>query len=82
MLSCIEITRLATDHLEGRLSFLVRTRFQLHLGLCRWFRRYLRQMGLVAAALAAMPPPAPAEETMQALLAHFPGWSSRSSNQS
>ena len=60
-MSCRELAELISDHLEGRLGFVDRVRFQLHLGICAHCRAYLKQMrGLVRAlgALPAEPPPA------------------------
>ena len=44
MLTCRELVTLVTEYLEGSLPFADQVRFQLHLGLCRDCRRYLRQM--------------------------------------
>ncbi len=51
MLTCKELTELITDYLEGRLSFSQRMRFQLHVGLCRHCRAYLRQMKMTIRTL-------------------------------
>lgn len=74
MLTCQELTELITDYLEGHLSFLKNLRFQLHVGMCRHCRAYLRQMRATIAALEAMnaaivPPAMPAE-----LLRRFQDW--------
>lgn len=44
MLSCRQITELVTDYLEGKLGLVDRVSFQLHVGMCRHCRAYLRQM--------------------------------------
>ncbi len=44
MLTCQELTELITDYLEGRVSFMDRVRFRLHIGMCRHCRAYLDQM--------------------------------------
>jgi predicted anti-sigma-YlaC factor YlaD len=44
MLTCRELVALVTEYLEGSLSLPDRLRFQLHLGLCRNCRSFLRQM--------------------------------------
>ena len=74
MLTCQQMTTLITDFLEGRLPFMDRARFQLHIGMCKNCRRYLRQMKLSVAVLGGMPPEPVPEEVMESLLAHFEGW--------
>lgn len=44
MLTCHSMTELVTDYLESRLFLRDRLRFQLHLGMCRHCRAYLRQI--------------------------------------
>ena len=74
MLTCREITELVTDHLEGRLSLLQRLRFQLHLGMCRHCRAYLRQMKATIRALDRLAvEPVPPELTDE-LLSRFRNW--------
>ncbi len=55
MLTCKEITELVTDYLEGRMSLTERMRFQMHLGMCKHCRAYLRQMKTTVAALGHVP---------------------------
>lgn len=55
MLTCKQITELVTDYLEGRMSLGDRIRFQIHLGMCRHCRAYLRQMKVTVAALGQLP---------------------------
>ena len=74
MLSCRELAELITDYLEGALSLPDRVRFQLHLGLCRHCRAYLRQLKETAAALHQLPA-APLPPELEAELLHrFQGW--------
>jgi predicted anti-sigma-YlaC factor YlaD len=54
MLTCQEVTELVTDYLEGRPPLVQRLRFQLHLGMCRHCRAYLRQMKVTVDALASL----------------------------
>lgn len=74
MLNCQQMTALITDYLEGRLPFMDRTRFQLHIGMCKNCRRYLRQMKLSVAVLGGMPPEPVPEDVMESLLARFDDW--------
>lgn len=76
MITCRDLAELLGDYLEGRLSRRERLRFQLHLGLCRHCRAYLKQMRGMVRALgalgeqgAALPPPPPAVQ--EELLARF-----------
>jgi predicted anti-sigma-YlaC factor YlaD len=74
MLTCQQMTGLITDYLEGRMPFMDRARFQLHIGMCKHCRRYLRQMKLSVAVLGAMPPEPVPDEVMDSLLARFGDW--------
>jgi predicted anti-sigma-YlaC factor YlaD len=71
------MTELVTDYLEGRMRLRDRVRFQMHVGMCRHCREYLRQVRLVAASLGRLPPgetaPMPAEVEAE-LLARFRDW--------
>lgn len=62
MLRCEDVTRLATDHFEGRLSPGLALRMRLHLVLCRACRAFLRSLrtlprflGVLAAGAEAAP---------------------------
>ena len=74
MLSCREITELVTEYVEGALSLSDRLRFQLHIGMCRHCRAYLRQMKLTAKALGHLPEPGLPPELESELLRRFEGW--------
>ncbi len=71
MMTCRQLTELVTDYYEGRLSFLARIRFQLHLGLCIHCRRYVRQIWLTIKTLGGLPPEAVPDATRQELLERF-----------
>jgi len=55
MLSCKELTELATDYLEKDQPWRERLRDQVHLSMCRHCRRYLDQMRKVIALLGRLP---------------------------
>ena len=74
MLSCREVTELITDYVEGALSLRDRLRFQLHIGMCRHCRAYLRQMKLTANSLGHLPEPELPPELEQELLRRFESW--------
>ncbi len=68
-LTCKAVSEAITDYLEGRLSFVERIRFQMHLGFCRGCRRYIRQMRLMLRTVGTLPmepiPPAVRDELLQ-----------------
>ncbi len=74
MLTCQELTDLVTDYLEGRQTLVQRLRFQMHVGMCRHCRAYLRQFKQTICTLARSPrEPIPAD-VQQALLERFRNW--------
>jgi anti-sigma factor ChrR (cupin superfamily) len=74
MLTCKEITDLVTEYAEGSLSFLDRIRFQMHIGMCRNCRRYVRQVKATAGAIGLLPPPEMPPELELDLLRRFESW--------
>lgn len=74
MLSCPQITELVTDYLEGRLPLKQRLQFQMHIGMCRHCRRYLRQMRLTIRTLGSMPPEPPPADVLDELMRRFDDW--------
>jgi anti-sigma factor RsiW len=74
MLTCKEITDLVTEYAEGNLSFMDRIRFQMHIGMCRNCRRYVRQVKATAGALGLLPPPETPPELEAELLRRFESW--------
>ncbi len=71
MLTCKELTELATDYLEGRLPFLQRVKFLLHLAMCDRCRAYLRQMEMTITALGKLPDESVPAGVREELLACF-----------
>jgi anti-sigma factor RsiW len=74
MLTCKEITELVTEYAEGNLSFMDQLRFQMHIGMCRNCRRYVRQVKATAAALGMLPSPELSPDLEQELLRRFESW--------
>ncbi len=74
MLTCKELTALVTDYLEGRQSFLERMRFELHLGMCRHCRAYLRQMRATIETLGSLSEESIPPEMSKQLLDRFRAW--------
>jgi predicted anti-sigma-YlaC factor YlaD len=75
MLTCKEITELVTDYLEGRMSLADRMRFQMHLGMCKHCRAYLRQMKATVAILGQLPEDAQMpEDVRDELRRRFADW--------
>ena len=81
MLSCRELAELITDYLEGALSLPDRVRFQLHLGLCRHCRAYLRQMRQTLRLVGKLPDQPMPAEVKDELLRRFRGWARPTSPQ-
>ena len=77
MLTCRELTELISDHLEGRLSFAQRVRFQLHLGICPHCRAYLRQMRQTLRVIGRLSAEGPPADVREELLARFRYWKLR-----
>lgn len=74
MLTCQQITEIITDYLEGRLSFADRMRFQMHVGMCKHCRAYLRQMKATIGSLGELPDePIPAD-VRDELRKRFAAW--------
>jgi predicted anti-sigma-YlaC factor YlaD len=74
MLTCKEVTEVVTDYLEGRQPFLERVRFELHLGMCRHCRAYLRQMRATIETIGSLPGESIPPEMIQQLLDRFRSW--------
>lgn len=71
MLNCHDLTELVTDYLEGRLPLMKRLELQLHLGMCRHCRAYLRQMRVTVQTLGRLPDTPMPEPIRDELLARF-----------
>jgi predicted anti-sigma-YlaC factor YlaD len=76
MLVCRDVTELVTDFVEGRMSFWDRLRFQLHVGMCRHCREYVRQMRTTRRVTAGLPAEPPSPEVEAELLRRFASWKS------
>jgi anti-sigma factor ChrR (cupin superfamily) len=76
MRTCKEITDLVTRYAEGDLSLTDRFRFQMHVGMCRSCRRYVRQVKVVAGALGLLSPPKLPHDVELELLRRFESWRS------
>jgi len=55
MLSCKELTEIATDYLEQDLPWGERLRVQIHLWMCKHCQRYVDQMRMVITLLQRLP---------------------------
>jgi predicted anti-sigma-YlaC factor YlaD len=74
MLTCKQLTELVTEYLEGRMSLADRMRFQLHLGMCRHCRAYVRQMKQTIRTLGKLPDEPIPSDTLDELLCRFRSW--------
>lgn len=76
MLTCQALTEIVTDYVEGRMSFWSRLQVQMHLGMCRHCRAYLRQMRETVVVLGHLPaepmPPDVKTELMKRFAAMAP----------
>ena len=68
---CREFAELATDYLEGAMPEPTLELVEEHLAMCDWCSDYLHQIEATSAALAEAPGPAPADETVSALVGAF-----------
>jgi hypothetical protein len=62
VLSCRDVTELATRYMEGDLSLRARLAMRLHLTLCGMCRAYLDQLQKTVRLLNTGPKPPPAPE--------------------
>jgi predicted anti-sigma-YlaC factor YlaD len=76
MLSCKQITELVTEYIEGRMSLVDRMRFQMHVGLCRHCRTYLRQMRTTMRVLGRLPDAPIPDDVRDELRKRFAEWHS------
>lgn len=76
MLMCRDVTELVTDFVEGRMGWWDRLRFQLHLGMCRHCREYLRQVRSTVRMTGSLPGEPPPPEVEAELLRRFRNWTS------
>lgn len=80
MLSCREMTELASSFHEGTLGFGQRLKFRLHLAMCDACRRYLRQLEATIGALRqSAPATEPAPAAVDAAAQAFREWKKKSS---
>ena len=80
MLSCRQVTSLASDYLDGALPRRTRIGIRLHLLMCWMCRRYLRQLELTKKVLRSLAggdepvePPAPVRDVFRAWKAERDG---------
>jgi len=75
MMTCQELTELVTDYLEGRMSFMERLSFRLHLAMCKACKAYVRQMEQTVEVLGGLPDDYEVPEDVRAgLLDAFRDW--------
>jgi hypothetical protein len=74
MLTCKQMTEMATDRAEGTLGVLDRLAFDRHVARCDGCRAYVRQLGATQQALGRLPEPEISPALNDALLAQFDAW--------
>lgn len=77
MLTCKQMTELVTDCLEGKLSIWQRLMFQMHLGMCKHCRAYVRQMKATIAAVGHLPDEPIDPKMHEELMRRFENWKSK-----
>jgi anti-sigma factor RsiW len=70
-MTCDEIVRLVTDHLEGALDPATAARFEAHLAGCDACAEYVRQMRATIGALSTLPSPGVEDDARARLVAAF-----------
>ncbi len=73
-LTCKELVELVTDYLEGKLSPVMRARFEMHLSGCDGCTNYLSQMRQTLRALGTLTEDNIPPETQTELLNLFRNW--------
>jgi predicted anti-sigma-YlaC factor YlaD len=71
VLTCQELTELATDYVEGSTSFGQRVGIWMHLAMCKHCRAYLLQYRQTVATLGRLPDEPPPAECREELLRRF-----------
>ena len=71
MMTCRELTEIATDYLEEDLPWRERLGVQVHLWMCRYCRRYLDQMRKVVRLLQRLPREPVPRQLLDKLLPQF-----------
>ena len=74
---CHQIVELVTDYIEGGLDEQDRTRFEMHILVCRGCENYLDQMRRAAEVTGEVPDEEPEPEQMEELLDAFRSWHRR-----
>lgn len=71
MLTCRQLTELATDHVEGATPLGQRISVWMHLAMCKHCREYLRQYRQTIATLGQLPDDPPPAACREELLRRF-----------
>ena len=74
MMTCKQLTELITDYLERRMPLSHRVRFQLHVGMCKHCRAYLRQMKATIRTLGLLPAETIPPDVREQLMKRFRNW--------
>lgn len=74
MLTCKQVTEMATDRAEGALDATARTAFDEHLRECEGCGAWVRQLELARLALGRLPEPELSPALNDALLSGFDAW--------
>lgn len=74
MLTCQELIELVTEYAEGRLPWSRYLAFQMHLGMCRHCRAYVKQVRLTVRIVGQVPAQPMPQDVEDELLRRFRTW--------
>ena len=66
MLSCKDITRLASEDYDKKLPFFKQLQFKMHLFMCKNCRNFVEQMNLTITTISQIKPIQPQEAEIEA----------------
>jgi hypothetical protein len=69
---CRDVSAMATDFMEGSLSWRQRQAIRLHLAVCRGCRAFMQQMRRTVRLIGSLPTAPPSADTEARLLATLP----------
>jgi hypothetical protein len=71
MLNCHDLTCQATDYLEGRMSWMARLQFRMHLSMCAHCNRFLRYLRISIGATRTLGAECASDDEIRQVLAHI-----------
>lgn len=59
MLSCKELSQLASEHIDGKLSFYMKIKFNMHIFMCHHCRNFVNQLRIFINIMHHLKPDSP-----------------------